>query len=366
MAYDIYHPAFMLAAIEEKKPIYTFIKDRYFSADTTLFKTEKVIVDYDDGEGSVLAPFVIPRSGPVPLTRDGYETRELVPPYIAISLPLTIDDLTHRLAGESIVSTLTPEDRQRVYLVKDLDTLDRAITRREEWMCVNTMLDNACTMKHIGDNGEKGLDLTAQYYDGKDNPGVFTPTAAWDIGADEYTPGTWYTEVCTQLSNMRAAGRNATDLVVGANVADLILKDKWAWKMLDNRRAELGEIDPRWQGAGVTRIGKLNFKGADLEIFCYEGTYEERNVKTRKLTVQPYFPADGALIAAPGSGKMLYGAVHQMEDDKQFHTRTGTRVPKYNADVKHNVKETMLTARPIACPTIKSPWRACRDVTKTA
>lgn len=362
MAFDIYHPAFMLAAIKEKKPIYTFVKDRYFSADTATFKTEKVFVDYDDGTGSILAPFVIPRVGSVPLTRDGYETRELIPPYIAPSLPLTIDNLTTRMAGESVVSTLTPEDRERVYLIGDMDTLDKAITRREEWMCVNTMLDNACTMHHIGDNGEKGQDIVAQYYDGNKNTGAFKPAAKWDIGANEFTPGNWFDDVCAQLSNMRAAGRNATDLVVGANVADLILRDKWAWKMLDNRRAALGDIDPRWQQAGVTRIGKLNFKGADLEIFCYEGTYEDRDAKTRKLTTQEYMPKNGVLIAAPKTGKMLYGAVNQMEDDRKFHTRPGTRIPKHVFDVPNNTKETILTSRPIACPVIKSPWRACRDV----
>ncbi|MCD7918637.1 MAG: major capsid protein [Clostridiales bacterium] len=363
MALDIYSPAFLLGVIREKKPIYTFFKDRYFQPDAaSVFKTEKVLVDYDDGAGNVLAPFVIPRTGPVPLTRDGYETRELVPPYIAVSLPLTIDDLVHRMAGESLVSTMTPEQRERVYLVNDLDTLDKAITRREEWMCVNTMLDNACTMKHVGNNGDKTKDLTAQYYDGSTNPGVFTPSEAWAIGEDAYTPGTWYKAVCAQLSDMRAAGRDATDLIVGPNVADIILTDKWAWKMLDNRRAELGELDPRWQQAGITRIGKLNFGGHDLEIFTYEGTYEQVDPKTRKKTTVAYFPTNGALLAAPKTGKLAYGAVNQMERDEQFHTRTGTRVPKYNADVKHNEKETMLTARPIAMPTIKSPWRACRDV----
>lgn len=362
MAYDIYHPAFMAQVIKEKKPIYTFVKDRYFSADTTFFKTEKVLVDYDDGAGSVMAPFVIPRIGPVPMTRVGYETREIVPPYIAISMPLTIDDLTRRLAGESIVSTMTPEQRERVYLASDIDTLDKAITRREEWMCVETMLDNACTMRHVGDNGEKGYDLIAKYYDGNNNPGVFVKSAPWTPSANEKTPGNWYTDTCKQLSEMRKAGRAATELLVGSEVAQIILQDAWAWKMMDIRRANLGELDPRWQENGVNRIGRLNFGGKDLDILVYEGTYEERDVKTRKLTVKDYFPSKGVLLATPNSGKLLYGAVNQMERDEKFHTRTGARVPKHSADVKHNVRETMLTSRPIAVPQIKSPWRANRNV----
>lgn len=364
--YDIYRPEFMLAVIREKKPLFTFFKDRYFQPDAaSVFKTEKVLVDYEDGAGSILAPFVLPTLGAEPMTRDGYETRELTPPYIAISMPLTAYDLQLRQAGESIVSTLTPEQREQAQLVRDMEALDKAITRREEWMCVQTMLDNACTMKHIGDNGDKGKDLIARYYDGNKNPGVFKPTTAWAGSSDEHTPGSWYKGVCAQLRDMRAAGRNATDLVVGANIADMILEDKWAWKRLDIRRSELGELDPRWQENGVTRIGKLNFGGHDLEIFSYEGTYEERDPKTRILTTKSYFPADGALLAAPKTGKLAYGAVTQMEKDEKFHTRTGTRVPKYDADVKHNTKEAMLTSRPIAIPTVKSPWRACRNVKST-
>lgn len=357
---DIYTPFYMEQAIRELPIEYSFFKDRYFNT-VQVFPQERVYIDYKDAEGTILAPFVLPRVGPVPLTRDGYETYELVPPYISVSLPLSIDNLLKRQFGEPINSQMTPEQREKVYLLEDLSTLDKAITRREEWMCVNTMLDNACTMTHVGQNGDKGKDLTAQFYQDT-NDGVFTVSAAWDAAADEYTPGTWYTGVCEQLSSMRAAGRNATDLIVGSNVADLILTDKWAWKHLDIRRDNIGEIDPRWGSAGVTRIGRLNFKGHDLEIFLYEGTYQERDVATRALTTVSYFPEDGVLLAEPNTGILRYGAVTQMENDRQFHTRAAARVPMYDARIRENERETILTSRPLAAPKMKGQWRACRDV----
>ena len=361
MSLDIYSPYWMEQAIHDLPVQYSFFKDRYFNS-TILFPQEKVVVDYDDGEGNIMAPFVLPRVGDVPLIREGYETYELTPPYISVSLPLSIDDLLKRQIGESIMSDRTPEQREKVYLTNDLATLDKAIARREEWMCVNTMLDNACTMTHIGQNGDKGKDITAQYYEDDDNPGVFTVSEAWDTAEDEYTPGNWFTDVCDQLSDMRAAGREATDLIVGPNVADLILTDKWAWKHMDIRRDNLGEIDPRWGVAGITRIGRLNFRGHDLEIFCYEGTYQERDVETGTLTTVPYFPEDAVLLCAPGTGIFRYGAVTQMEDDKQFHTRAAARVPKYVANTEHNQRKTILTSRPLAAPRLKGQWRACRDV----
>lgn len=361
MAIDIYSTVYMAAALKEMPKVFTFVKDRYFGGNADVFTTEKVIVDYDDGAGNLMAPFVIPRAGSVPMQRAGYNTYELVPAYIAPSRPLGIDDITKRKAGESIVSTMTPAQRERQYLLDDLAFLDDAITRREEWMCVNTMLDNACEMKHIGDKQDKPQDFTVQYYDGEQNDGVFVPDEKWDIGT-ETKRGTWYGGVAAQAENLVDAGREVTDLVIGSEVSEMILSDPWVQKVLDNRRMEFGVIDPARLPNGVVYIGNLNFSGIALNIFSYRGTYQERDPETRKLTTKNYFPTTGAMLAAPNCGKMLYGAVTQVELDNNTYTRTGTRVPKYNVDSAKNLKETIVTARPLAVPNMKSPWRACRDV----
>lgn len=363
MAIDIYTPMFLEGVIKELPDVPSFVKDRYFGTPEH-FVTEKVFVDYEDEEGNVMAPFVIPRQDGVAIMREGYETFEISPANIAPKRTLTIDDTLKRRAGESLVSTMTPEQRERAMLVDDAAALDRTIARREEWMCVNTIMDNACTMEHIADDVEKPITLEARFYTGSTNPGKASISAKWDIGADEYTPGVWYTDVCKWLSGMRKNHRSADDLVVGANVAELILKDKWVQKMLDNRRIELGDVHPEWQQMGVNHLGKLNFGGHYLDIFVYEATYDERSIANKKMTytTKSYMPENGVFLASPNSGKMKYGAVTQMEDDKHLHTRSGSRVSKINADVKHNTREMIVTARPIAVPTVKSPWRACKDV----
>lgn len=360
MEFDIYSTHFMEAVIREKPKVYSFLKDRYFGDAPDQFKTEKVYVDYDDGEGNLLAPFVIPSIGKVPMERVGYETREIAPAYIAPSRPLSIDILTRRMAGESLASNLTPAQRERQYLVGDLDFLDKAISRREEWMCANTLLDNACTMKHIGDKADKGKDMVAQFYDGTENDGVFKPAEKWAVGTASKR-GSWYRDVCGKAAELLDKGREVTDLVVGPEVGEMLLSDPWVIAMMDNRRMELGTIDPRWQENGVIKLGHLNFGGVELDVFIYRGTYQEKN-SAGKLETRAYFPAKGALLAAPKSGKLRYGAVTQVELDGKTYTRTGTRVPKHNVDVNSNLKETILTARPIAAPKMKSPWRACRDV----
>ena len=107
---NIYDTLYMLAAVEELAPEPTFFKRRYFPTDMDLdvFGTSKVLADYKEGNRKA-APFVIPRVGPLPVGRGGFSTYELEPGNISISKPLTIDQLTKRGFGESIMSTATPE-----------------------------------------------------------------------------------------------------------------------------------------------------------------------------------------------------------------------------------------------------------------
>ena len=117
---DIYSTHFMEMLLREKPQVFTFLRDRYFP-EVAIFKTDKVIVDYDDGEGNELAPFVIPEVGKAPMGRSGYETMELAPANIAPSRPLSLNDIKKRRAGESLVSEDTPEMRERKLLVEDLE-----------------------------------------------------------------------------------------------------------------------------------------------------------------------------------------------------------------------------------------------------
>ena len=94
---DIYDTLYMLAAIEELTPEPTFFKRRYFPTDlaSDVFGTSKVLADYKEGSRKA-APFVVPRIGALPVGRSGLSTYELEPGNIAISKPLTIDQLTRR------------------------------------------------------------------------------------------------------------------------------------------------------------------------------------------------------------------------------------------------------------------------------
>ena len=68
------------------------------------------------------------------------------------------------------------------------------------------------------------------------------------------------------------------------------------------------------------------------------------------------------IVIAPGCGRTIYGGVTQIEDDDNFHTIAGTRVPQYIVTKKPALKEVTLTSKPLMAPVRKAPWMVALDV----
>lgn len=357
---DIYSTYYMLAAVHELPVEHTFFKKRYFPTDTAMdiFGTSRVLADYKDGSAKK-APFVVPRIGSLPVGRDGFSTYELEPANISISMPLTLDQLRNRGFGESILSEATPEERERFFLISDLAELSARISRTEEVLAIQTMLDNGCTMRHLTDKDGVYEDIGVKFYDGDDNPALFTPENAWahsTYSSGTWTPGNWYKDICAMIAMLTKKGRPAREMIVSADVGEFLMADGWILAMLDNRRAEMGRIDPKELTEYVFELGTFNFNGRNLTILVSDGTYQEGNIDV------PYVPDGTVIITAPNCGKGLYGAVTQMEMDGAYHTYAGTRVPQHIFTIRPPVKETQLTSRPLFVPQRANPWTVAKNV----
>lgn len=143
----------LMAITEEIVPRQTFFKDRYFpTGDGDIFASDKVLTEYRKGDRK-MAAFVSARAGDIPMERRGYAIHEYQPAFIAPSRLLTQDDLRKRGFGEAIYANSTPAQRAARLQRDDLSDMDIRITRREEWMAVQTMINNSCTMQsYIDDN----------------------------------------------------------------------------------------------------------------------------------------------------------------------------------------------------------------------
>lgn len=360
---DIYSTYYMLAAVNELPPEHTFFKRRYFPTNTALdiFGTSKVLADYKDNRQR-RAPFVLPRIGSVSIAREGFSTYELEPGNISISIPLTADQLKNRGFGEALMSTMTPADRARMLLIGDLKQLSGRISRTEESLAIETMLNNGCVMRHQTETPGIYEDIPAKFYDGSDNPALFTPAAGWVHSRKEtdgsWTVGNWYADICAMIKMLTSRGLPARELLVASDVGDFIMEDPWVMEVLNNRRMEMGRIEPKELTEYVTNPGTFNFRGRKLDILVSDGTFEDE--RTGEDT--PYVPDGTVIVTAPDCGKGLYGGVSQVDKDGTFHTYAGTRVPQHIVTIRLPAIETQLTSRPLFVPKRKSPWSVAKNV----
>jgi hypothetical protein len=342
---NLNNPRTMKPARSKNMPVTTFIRDTFFGQAHT-FLTKTVDVDFRKG-GRQIAPFVAKNVGGINMERKGFETKNYEPPKIAPQRPLSPEVLEPRLPGETVHTTQSPEERQDYFLEQDSQEMEDSISRREELMCSELLTDGKVTVKGYIDN-----DLTNFRTDEVDyqfnNKTILTGTDAWnDPGATKYK------DLDKAVENVHKAGYNAEMAIIGQDAwadlsSDSDFKDK-----LDNRRMEMGMINPEFRtvdGHGVKYLGFISDLGIDF--YTYYSWYMDYDG-----VIKPYFPSDHVAIAPKGIGEMLYAAVTQLEDDKRYHTYEGTRVPKIFADTSNDVMTFRMTSKPLPAPFDIDSWQ---------
>lgn len=334
MPINIYETRTMLAAIEQRIPVHSFLLNTFFSNFDTQ-TTEHIDVDFKKGKRK-MAPFVAPRIGGVIMERAGFTTRTYKVPKIAPERILTIDDITKRGMGENIYSQKTPEERAIELLAKDIGELDEYITRREEWMCREVLFNGKVIM--TGEGVEQVVDYN------------FTNTET--LSGDDL----WTSDLSDPIKDLKQWRRDiikktgkAPDIVVMASdAADAFVNNKKVKEYMDSRRINLGNIEPSVKDPAVTFIGK--FPSLGIEIYSYDEWFLDDNE-----TEQPMIPAGKLLMGSTGMNKRIYGAVTQMENG-QFATYEGTRIPKKFVDEKNETQNIRLSSRPLPVPDDVDAW----------
>ncbi len=351
MAFNIYDTHTLLASVQQLPPLHTFLLDRYFptNAASDIFSTDDVLVEYRKGNKKA-SPFVAPRKGGITILRDGYTMKSFTPSYIAPKRPLTIDELKKRRFGEALYSQLTPEQRQGVIMLSDLDDLRNMNKRRKEAMAAEVIFTNGCIMQEYVDDLHNFEEKEVRFYDGEQNPAEYVPSAKWDTTEDSGKQ--MINDIAAMIYMLTSRGLPATEVLVAPDVADVILANEWIIKLLDNRNYQIGGVDPATLPSGASKIARLNIKGRMIDFLSYEESYTEVDG-----TVKPFIPAGKIAVTAPAAGRTVYGAITQVEQsDGEFHTYTGVDVPKYISDATHNVREVTLTTAPLCMPNNENPF----------
>lgn len=339
---EIYQTRTMMAAIEKMKPVRTFFRDTFFSFVET-HVTENIDVDFKKGKRK-MAPFVAPRVGGVTMNRQGFSTRSYKIPRMAPQRVLTKDDISSRSMGENVYSRTTPEERAGQMLGKDLSELDEMITRREEWMCREVLINGKVTMKGIIDESsgeyiEQEVDYTLT------NKETLLGVDKWD----QATSKKYEDLKAWRLAVIKSSGKAPNVCIMASDVVDLFVADAAIQKMFNMYNMKFGTIEPKIKDDAVTYIGTLSSLG--LEIYSYDEWFiDDAGAE------QPMMPEKTILLARVGMAKRMYGAITQMDESEDFVTIEGERVPKVWADKNNEVKMVKVSSRPLPVPEDIDDW----------
>ncbi len=271
------------------------ILDRYFSDEVT-FDTEAVDVDIEKGR-RVIAPLVSPRL-PAPVRkRPPSETRAIKPAYVKEKIPFDPADALVRAVGENIGGSLSGQEREDRALLRSLDSLTMAVTRRIELMATEALRTGKLVLV--------GKDYPSTTVDFQ-RDALLTPAAL--AGAALWSAST--SKPLRDIEKLRKAVRKAS----GVNPIDVVMGDD-AFAEFQEHATVKDRLDTRNRTGNelqVTQVSEgLAFQGVvdNANILTYSGWYIDPLDDTEK----EIWPAKEIAVASPGregiNGKRLYGMI---------------------------------------------------------
>lgn len=341
MPLDIYSTRAQLAAIEQMPREYSFLFD-IFAADMGAVEDDKAIYDYRKGVIQ-MAPFVVPGTGGVLMGRTGYETRQIGFATIAPERMIENNDLKGRSFGENVLGAMTPQQREKKMLAKDLTEMRRAIQRRREWMVREVLLTGKLPIFRYTEAGRNMETTLLADYRFTQN---YTAETGWG------TTGAKIDYDMQNIYDMVYDGLGVVDVIVMApDVAEAMKSDEKYMKQLDNRNMNIGEINTRYRGQGVRFLG---YNSDGVEMYSLSGKFMDD-----KGVMQPIMPSGTLIAGGKGIMKVPHGPVTQVEEpgsNAQHKTYIKKEVPLRYGDIKTSAVMNRLTSCPTVVPFNVDAW----------
>lgn len=338
---NIYEPRFLAEVVRTTPPVHTFFLDRYFTNIKT-FSTKGIDIDIVKGDRR-MAAFINPVVGGKVLKDKGYKTVSYKAPAISVLNPTTAEDAMERLPGEDLYSGMTPEDRAAQQLIYDYQRLNDAATRREEWMAVRAIMDGQIHV--VGEDVNDIIDF------GLTNKVKVETSKQWGKAAAKPLDdlGDWVDQV------LIGGFSNVDHVIMGKTALRNFLNDASVQKVLDNRRIEMGIINPKKLPNGAKYVGHIN--EPDLDIYTYSGVYlddwtDPENPETKSLIEDNKV----ALMPSNPSFMRAYALTSYINDNKRTITAQTPRLLR--TYVEHGPDRVImeLQTRPLTIPDKADSW----------
>lgn len=341
---DIYSTRAQLAAIELMPREYSALFD-FFCHDAGTVEDDKAIWDFRKGDRR-MAPTIVPGAGGVVMERDGFETREIGFCCIAPERIIEDQNLKGRMFGENILGAMSPQERERKLLARDLTDMRKAIQRRYEWMVRQVLLTGKLQVFNYTNEG-RNLEATkvADYK----FTNFYTPgagSANWDQA------GAKIDHDMHEIFDLVYDGLGYVDRIwMAPDVAQAIIGNSDYIKYFDGRNIDMGKINTQYRGMGVRFIG---WNSDGVEMYSIAGSFIDDDG-----TAKPLIPSGKLIAGSADVLKMYFGPVTQVEEtgaNAQHKTYFKRQVPLRYGSIDGNAIKNRLTSCPTIVPENVDGW----------
>lgn len=342
--FDMFKTTVMLKAVEQMPRLYTFLSDT-FGEEGDTYADDTATYDYRKGAATGLAPIVVPGTGGIPMSREGYEMRQIKFCEMAPEREVTLEDISVRMFGEKVLGAMTPEQRAKKIMARDLTYLRTLNQNRRNWMVREVLLKGALEIRRYTREGrEKEPTLFANF--------GFT---------NFYIPATKWNQAGAKIDyDMEAAFDLAYDglcnpdvMVMGRGVFECMMDNSKFTEKLDMRNVDLGEINSKYKGQGI-RFRGYNSDG--VAMYSDHGKFinDDRQIENEV--------PDGCIILGSTKDKAVkvcHGIINKVKgqgENSEWHSYVKKEVPFRFGSEDNDVVGTRMTSRPTVVPNNVDGW----------
>ena len=325
----------LMATIENIQKPATYLADTFFPKSFPTFYTTQIAVEYRQ-EGRLLAPYVVSGTRGVNINRGTSHVMYYSAPMFGPRRVISLRDVEQRQFGETpIFSTVLPEQRAAAMQAQDLVDLLRLHTNRKNKIAADILQYGKTTMNAYADDGRITESEVIDYgWDGRINTDWTSPNA--DIYGDI---------MAVSERIQRRTGTIPTLAICGKGVEEYLMANTEIknWLMIPNREnLTMASFAPRYTAPQCRYIGTIS--AANMEFVSYAETFIDDDGQTK-----PFIDDYSVIIANPGKGKVLRGAITLMEDTG-WKTYAADYVPRYTIDKEANQMSLAVFSRYILVP----------------
>lgn len=231
-----------------------------------IYNGKKVAIDIQRF-GEDVALVVKQGTGPRLNDADIFTTKEFEPPAYGEAVPFDVNDLLDRMAGTDPYTAAYQDYAGALlaYFMNGFGLIDDKIVRGVELQASQILQTGTLDLTDESGDTLYTLDFAPK--------ATHFPTAgtAWDQAGS-----TKLADLESLAEVIRADGKLNPDLLImGSAAMREFLKDEGVRNALDNRRMELGEIDPRMVDSGATLYGRIWIGAYAFQIWTYPDTYTD-------------------------------------------------------------------------------------------